>query len=348
MRPAGAGPAPGARRVRGILLSLCLFSAAAAAAPGEALLPFADLRALAVEVRQPPEACVLHRNMEAVDELGWRLLQLPQVERAQSLPSLARTINRLFSEGSPKFAVLPRNQYTMVQAITPVPTSSRLLNADCSTLWVQLELKPAALRFTELQPGLLRRQVDTAAVAALERVLAAERRQPRPWSRVTLQDQGVIVAVAVTAHGASILGARELAVLREVTDEVFFAGGVDRSSVKSLFTPDVFWHDVENGTFVGGSVIDYKKGPASQAELQRRLEKSWNASGIITADQRSTLVAARLLMRDPKTGERVDPALALRLLNSELEVLRVRHGRWVQIDAAIILPGGDLPRETRY
>ena len=47
-------------------------------------------------------------------------------------------MNLAFSEASPKYKVLPRNQYTMVQAITPIPTSSGLLSANCSAMAVMV------------------------------------------------------------------------------------------------------------------------------------------------------------------------------------------------------------------
>src|SRR3546814_11517863 len=53
-----------------------------------------------------------------------------------SLPWAAKQVSSAFSEAAPKFRVLPRNQYAIVQAITPIPTSSGLLNPDCSALAV--------------------------------------------------------------------------------------------------------------------------------------------------------------------------------------------------------------------
>ena len=55
-----------------------------------------------------------------------------------SLPWAAKQVTAAFSEASPKYHILPRNQYVMVQAITPIPTSSGLLNPDCSAMAVFL------------------------------------------------------------------------------------------------------------------------------------------------------------------------------------------------------------------
>jgi len=83
-----------------------------------------------------PEACVKHQVMEQIDRFGWRMDNTEGVQSTISLPWAARQVNLAFSEASPKYKVLPRNQYTMVQAITPIPTSSGLLSANCSAMAV--------------------------------------------------------------------------------------------------------------------------------------------------------------------------------------------------------------------
>lgn len=83
-----------------------------------------------------PEACVKHEVMDQIDRFGWRMDNLDGVQSTISLPWAARQVNLAFSEASPKYKVLPRNQYTMVQAITPIPTSSGLLSANCSAMAV--------------------------------------------------------------------------------------------------------------------------------------------------------------------------------------------------------------------
>ncbi|TXH03898.1 MAG: hypothetical protein E6R07_10840 [Nevskiaceae bacterium] len=83
-----------------------------------------------------PEACVQHDVMEQIDRFGWHMQNTAGVSSTISLPWAGRQVNMAFSEASPKFKVLPRNKYAMVQAITPIPTSSGLLNPDCSALAV--------------------------------------------------------------------------------------------------------------------------------------------------------------------------------------------------------------------
>jgi hypothetical protein len=83
-----------------------------------------------------PEGCIKHEVMDQIDRYGWAIENGKGVTSTISLPWAARKVNAAFSEANPKWKVLPRNQFTMVQAITPIPTSSGLLNPDCSALAV--------------------------------------------------------------------------------------------------------------------------------------------------------------------------------------------------------------------
>jgi uncharacterized protein len=91
---------------------------------------------LKVIAETEPESCIKYDVMEQIDRFAWRMDNTAGVQSTISLPWAARTVNSAFSEGAPKFRVLPRNQYVMVQAITPIPTSSGLLNPDCSAMVV--------------------------------------------------------------------------------------------------------------------------------------------------------------------------------------------------------------------
>ncbi len=93
---------------------------------------------LKVIAETDPEACIKFEVMEQIDRFGWHMENDPAVASILSLPWAAKTVNSAFSEASPKFKVLPRNQYVMVQAITPIPTSSGLLNPNCSAMAVLL------------------------------------------------------------------------------------------------------------------------------------------------------------------------------------------------------------------
>ena len=89
---------------------------------------------MSILVEASPEACTSYEVMTAIDELQWKMTNIEGVQSAVSLPSVAKLVNAGYNEGNPKWRVLPRNQQTMVQAIAQVPTSSGLLNGNCSVM----------------------------------------------------------------------------------------------------------------------------------------------------------------------------------------------------------------------
>jgi predicted RND superfamily exporter protein len=84
------------------------------------------------------QGCVDHAVMTTIDDFSWHMVNLPGVQSAVDLPGLAKTLNGGWNEGSPKWRVLARNQSVLTQSVTYVPTSSGLLNADCSVMPVML------------------------------------------------------------------------------------------------------------------------------------------------------------------------------------------------------------------
>ncbi len=93
---------------------------------------------LNVIVETKPQGCVDYGVMRTIDDFSWRLVNLPGVQSAMDLPGIAKGLNAGWNEGSPKWRVLARNTSVLTQSVTYVPTSSGLLNADCSVMPVML------------------------------------------------------------------------------------------------------------------------------------------------------------------------------------------------------------------
>ena len=85
-----------------------------------------------------PEGCVDHAVMTTIDEFSWHMENLPGVHSTIDLPRIAKQLNAGWNEGSPKWRVLSRNQSVLTQSVTYVPTSTGLLNSDCSVMPVML------------------------------------------------------------------------------------------------------------------------------------------------------------------------------------------------------------------
>jgi predicted RND superfamily exporter protein len=85
-----------------------------------------------------PYACVDWLAMDTIDRYTWAMRNVEGVQSALSLPLMARTIRAGWNEGSPKWAVLPRNKAAFAEMINPLPSSLGLSNPDCSALPVLL------------------------------------------------------------------------------------------------------------------------------------------------------------------------------------------------------------------
>jgi len=93
---------------------------------------------LNVIVETKPEGCVDHAVMTTIDEFSWHMANVPGVQSTIDLAGVAKTLNAAWNEGSPKWRVLPRNQSALQQSVTYVPTTSGLLNSDCSVMPVMV------------------------------------------------------------------------------------------------------------------------------------------------------------------------------------------------------------------
>jgi hypothetical protein len=89
---------------------------------------------LNVIVETEPDGCVKYETMRAIDDFAWHMRNVEGVQSVITLPIVAKVINSGWSEGGLKWRVLPRNRDVLIQSVTYVPTSSGLLNANCSVM----------------------------------------------------------------------------------------------------------------------------------------------------------------------------------------------------------------------
>lgn len=89
---------------------------------------------MSVIIETTADACTYHENLAVIDNFQWRMENIEGVQSAVSLASIAKIVNAGYNEGNPKWRVLSRNQQSLVQSIARVPTSSGLLNRNCSVM----------------------------------------------------------------------------------------------------------------------------------------------------------------------------------------------------------------------
>ncbi len=81
-----------------------------------------------------PEACIEHDIMQAMDQFEWHMANIEGVQSVFGLAGVAKRVTSGLNEGNMKWRTLSRNQYILAQSVSNVPTTSGLLNVDCSVM----------------------------------------------------------------------------------------------------------------------------------------------------------------------------------------------------------------------
>jgi predicted RND superfamily exporter protein len=131
------------------------------------------------------------------------------------------------------------------------------------------------------------------------------------------------VLVALQNKRGDIYDKQFMEDLRKVTEEVFYIKGVERSSVASLFTPNVRYNEVVEDGFRGGNIVsaDFAGTPEQLRQVRENLIKSDWIGRLVSNDQTSAMVVATLMETDPDTGQRLD----LQKVSAELEKIRAKY-----------------------
>jgi len=138
--------------------------------------------------------------------------------------------------------------------------------------------------------------------------------------RDDLDNLGNFVRIAVAVEEGDIFTADYMETLKQITDEVFYLSGVDRSGLKSLWTSNVRWVEVTEQGFQGGTVIpdNYDGSRDSLEQLRQNVLRSSEVGRLVSDNFRSTIVYAPLYEKNPDTGEALDYAEFSRQLEEQI------------------------------
>ncbi|MBQ0785711.1 MAG: RND family transporter [Amphritea sp.] len=127
-------------------------------------------------------------------------------------------------------------------------------------------------------------------------------------NRDDLAGLGNSIRVAVAVNEGDIFTAEFQQTLQQITDELFFIPGVDRSALKSIWTPNVRWTEVTEEGFVGGPVIPAEYDGSSETLEQVRVNvlRSGQVGRLVANDFRSAIVQVPLFDKHPDTGEKLN------------------------------------------
>ncbi|AVO51380.1 RND family transporter [Ectopseudomonas mendocina] len=123
--------------------------------------------------------------------------------------------------------------------------------------------------------------------------------------RNDLANLGNTVRISVEAKDGDIFAKEYMETLRQIHDEVFYINGVDRSNLKSLWSPSVRWTEVTEEGFAGGEVIPqtYDGSAQSLEELRSNVLKSGQIGRLVANNFKSSIIDVPLLESYPDPND---------------------------------------------
>ncbi len=129
--------------------------------------------------------------------------------------------------------------------------------------------------------------------------------------------------VALMARDGNMFTPEFFEALEKMTNDVFFIPGVNRSSVRSIFTPNVRFVEIVEDGFAGGNVIptDFRPTPEMFEQVKGNIIKSGTVGRLVAEDFSGAMIWADLLEINPATGEKIDYQEVAR----QLEAIRSKY-----------------------
>ena len=123
--------------------------------------------------------------------------------------------------------------------------------------------------------------------------------------RDDLAGLGNTVRISVAAVDGDIFSKEYIETLRQINDEVLYVQGVDRSGLKSLWTPNVRWTEVTEEGFTGGTIIPqtYDGSSDSLNELRNNILKSGQVGRLVANNFKSSILDVPLQASYPDPND---------------------------------------------
>ncbi|MDP2171179.1 MAG: MMPL family transporter [Rhodocyclaceae bacterium] len=97
-----------------------------------------DVLSVIAQSRNVDGACTHHDVMSLIDRFEMTMKNVHGVQGVLSLPGMAKVVNAGWNEGNPRWRVLSRDPSILAQSVTPIDTSTGLLNTDCNSMQVMI------------------------------------------------------------------------------------------------------------------------------------------------------------------------------------------------------------------
>ncbi|MFJ2363489.1 RND family transporter [Pseudomonas sp. NPDC087697] len=142
-------------------------------------------------------------------------------------------------------------------------------------------------------------------------------------NRGQLGEGGNTLRIAIEARQGSIFDAAYLETVKKINDEVFLLPGVDRSYMKSLWTPATRWIGVTEEGFDGGPVIpdNYDGSARSLEQVRQNVDRSGEVGRLVASNFKSSIVLLPLQDITSDDGKPLD----YNALSGQLEQIRAKY-----------------------
>lgn len=136
----------------------------------------------------------------------------------------------------------------------------------------------------------------------------------------------VLVSLQWTGEG-EIYNSEFFQAMEKATDDVFFIPGVDRTSVKSLFTPDTYYIEVTEDGFKGDPVVPktYSGTPGQLNQIRSNVEKSGQVGILVSNNHKAALIRADLQEYDRSKGRDAEQPVDYWEVANKLEEIRSKY-----------------------
>ncbi|KKX60984.1 efflux RND transporter permease subunit, partial [Pseudomonas putida] len=139
-------------------------------------------------------------------------------------------------------------------------------------------------------------------------------------NRASLRGLGNSVRVVVENTQGDIFDPGYLEVLKQVNDQLFLTEGVDRSWMKSLWSPGVRWTEVTQEGFQGGPVMPdtYRGSPGDIERLRQNIGRAGIVGSLVASDFKSSMLIVPLLDKASATGQSINYHQFSQMLEEQL------------------------------
>ncbi|NNE04235.1 MAG: MMPL family transporter [Xanthomonadales bacterium] len=131
------------------------------------------------------------------------------------------------------------------------------------------------------------------------------------------------ILVALVSREGNMFTPEFFTAFEAISNQVFFIPGVDRASVRSIFTPNVRFVEIVEDGFAGGNVIpsDFMPTDTMFERVRQNIVKSGEVGRLVSGDFSGAMVWGNLLEENPQTGEQLD----YREVAAQLEAIRTQY-----------------------